>query len=235
MLLMFAILTTQRNYFFASAQYSYHTGRSVNRSFVVSEYAFSREECERNVFFMDDFDGNNDNNSSSSSSIDDDDDETNRTISSSFGTLGRFWPPKESVDEKDIDDSLYHKRWCSEGTSGVTFSSKTKEYVSSFSSTKTESNSTMDVIFDAKSRASEAKAFSVEFWITPRLQKLDGFTGRHFTPFFTLETPKKTRRLTRTLGRARSIARMSLILRFILGLILASGFGRASRLQFIQL
>ena len=129
MLSLFSILTTQRNYFFASAQYSYYTGRSVNRSFVVSEYAFSREECERNVFFMDDFDRNNDNNNSSSSSIDDDDDETNRTISSSsFGTLGRFWPPKESVDEKD--DSLYHKRWCSEGTSGVTFSSKTKEYVS---------------------------------------------------------------------------------------------------------
>ena len=196
MLSLFSILTTQRNYFFASAQYSYYTGRSVNRSFVVSEYAFSREECERNVFFMDDFDRNNDNNNSSSSSIDDDDDETNRTISSSsFGTLGRFWPPKESVDEKD--DSLYHKRWCSEGTSGVTFSSKTKEYVSSFSfssffsSTRTKSNSTMDVIFDAKSRASEAKAFSVEFWITPRLQKLDGFTGRYFTPFFTLETPKK--------------------------------------------
>jgi hypothetical protein len=158
----------------ASAQRSYYTGRSVDRSFVVCEYAFSRDECVRNAFLAR---GNDDG---------DDVVDNNRTTIKSFGTLGRFG----SIGERDGEDEDHAARWCSTGTSGVTFSSKTKEYVTS---SRMESNATSQdvVFFDAKSRAREAKAFSVEFWITPRLIKLAGFTGRHYTPFFTLETPKK--------------------------------------------
>jgi len=117
---------------------------------------------------------------------DDDVVDNNRTAIKSFGTLGRFG----SMGERNGEDEDHAARWCSTGTSGVTFSSKTKEYVTS---SRMESNATSQdvVFFDAKSRAREAKAFSVEFWITPHLIKLAGFTGPHYTPFFTLETPKK--------------------------------------------
>ena len=135
-------------------------------SFVVCEYGFSRDECERNAFANDAADV-----------------ETRTPSSSSFGTLGRVWPELNNESKS----STYHEMWCSKGTSGVTFSSKTKDYVTSIPSNVT----TADVAFDAQSRASEAKAFSVEFWITPRLSKRDGFTGRHFTPFFSLETAKR--------------------------------------------